>query len=280
MKTRLAAAIERRYGSALRLTGELPGLEALAALNERSVCRRYRPGPVPEEVVGLLCATALAAPTKSDLQQATIVRLADRRSAPRCARSSPARPGSRARRSYSSFAPTAGACDGSSRSAARNSPTSTSTPSSMRRSTLRSHSVPSWPPPSSPASAPAPSARCATTSRRSTSSSRSPTGSSRRRPRARLPRGEGAAQRALGALRHRAHRPLRHRCRRARARRLRCAPRPRLERRQSAPVQHRLARRLRRARQAQEIPIGLTGSDPWGQGWNSVCTSSANEFRP
>jgi nitroreductase/FMN reductase [NAD(P)H] len=77
MKTRLASAIERRYGSALRLPGDLPGLEPLAALNERSVCRRYRPNPVPEEVVRLLCATALAAPTKSDLQQATIVRLAD-----------------------------------------------------------------------------------------------------------------------------------------------------------------------------------------------------------
>jgi FMN reductase [NAD(P)H] len=77
MRARLPAAIERRYGSVLRLTGELPGLEPLAALNERSVCRRYRTDPVPEEVVRLLCATALAAPTKSDLQQATIVRLAD-----------------------------------------------------------------------------------------------------------------------------------------------------------------------------------------------------------
>lgn len=77
MKNRLAAAIERRYGHPLDLSADLPGLDALAALNERSVCRRYRPDAVPEEVVRLLCATALAAPTKSDLQQATIVRLAD-----------------------------------------------------------------------------------------------------------------------------------------------------------------------------------------------------------
>ena len=77
MKTRLAAAIERRYGHPLDLSDDLPRLDALAALNERSVCRRYRPDAVPEEVVRLLCATALAAPTKSDLQQATIVRLAD-----------------------------------------------------------------------------------------------------------------------------------------------------------------------------------------------------------
>ena len=77
MNTRLASAIERRYGSSLRLSADLPGLDALAALNERSVCRRYRPDAVPEDVVRLLCATALAAPTKSDLQQATILRLAD-----------------------------------------------------------------------------------------------------------------------------------------------------------------------------------------------------------
>jgi nitroreductase/FMN reductase [NAD(P)H] len=77
METRLASAIQRRYGSPLRLPGNLPRLDSLAALNERSVCRRYRSDPVPEEVVRLLCATALAAPTKSDLQQATIVRLAD-----------------------------------------------------------------------------------------------------------------------------------------------------------------------------------------------------------
>jgi nitroreductase/FMN reductase [NAD(P)H] len=73
---RIAAATKRRYGSALELDG-LRNLEALATLNERSVCRRYRRDPVPEDVVRLLCATALAAPTKSDLQQATIVRLAD-----------------------------------------------------------------------------------------------------------------------------------------------------------------------------------------------------------
>ena len=73
---RIADATRRRFGTALP-TPDLPGLEALAALNGRSVCRRYRRDPVPEDVVRLLCATALSAPTKSDLQQATIVRLAD-----------------------------------------------------------------------------------------------------------------------------------------------------------------------------------------------------------
>ena len=73
---RIAAAIEHRYGERVA-PPELANLEALAVLNERSVCRRYRSDPVPEALFQLLCATALAAPTKSDLQQATIVRLAD-----------------------------------------------------------------------------------------------------------------------------------------------------------------------------------------------------------
>lgn len=75
--SRIAAAIERRYGAAAQTPGALPEIAALAALNERSVCRRYRPDPVPEALVRLLCATALAAPTKSDLQQATLVRVAE-----------------------------------------------------------------------------------------------------------------------------------------------------------------------------------------------------------
>ena len=75
--SRIAAATERRYGTAVEPPAGLPHLDALAALNERSVCRRYRRDPVPEALVRLLCATALAAPTKSDLQQATLVRVAD-----------------------------------------------------------------------------------------------------------------------------------------------------------------------------------------------------------
>jgi nitroreductase/FMN reductase [NAD(P)H] len=77
IKARLAAALERRYGAGVQLQSELPNLDALAALAERSVCRRYRSDPVPQELMRLLCATALAAPTKSDLQQASLVRVGD-----------------------------------------------------------------------------------------------------------------------------------------------------------------------------------------------------------
>lgn len=72
----IAAAISQRYGERLA-SPALPNLDALAVLNGRSVCRRYKPDPVPEAVLRLLCATALAAPTKSDLQQATLIRVAD-----------------------------------------------------------------------------------------------------------------------------------------------------------------------------------------------------------
>ena len=75
-KDSIAAAIERRYGERLAPPA-LANLDALAVLNGRSVCRRYKPDPVPDAVLRLLCATALAAPTKSDLQQATLIRVAD-----------------------------------------------------------------------------------------------------------------------------------------------------------------------------------------------------------
>ena len=76
--SRLVSAIERRYGERLQVP-DVAHLDALAALNARAVCRRYKADPVPEGVFRLLCATALAAPTKSDLQQATIIRVADPR---------------------------------------------------------------------------------------------------------------------------------------------------------------------------------------------------------
>src|SRR5262245_59974394 len=74
--TRIAAAILRRYAETVDVPEDLPGHDALPAINERSVCRRYRADPVPAPLLRILCATALASPTKSDLQQASIVRVA------------------------------------------------------------------------------------------------------------------------------------------------------------------------------------------------------------
>ena len=90
--TRIAAAIHRRYGETVDVAEDLPGRDALAVMNERAVCRRYRADPVPPALLRLLCATALASPTKSDLQQASVVRVepgdgpgGDRRALPRLA---------------------------------------------------------------------------------------------------------------------------------------------------------------------------------------------------
>jgi nitroreductase len=74
--TRMSATFANRFGAALRAP-RLPHLDALAELAARSVCRSYRQYPVADELVRLLCATALSAPSKSDLQQATIVRVKD-----------------------------------------------------------------------------------------------------------------------------------------------------------------------------------------------------------
>jgi nitroreductase/FMN reductase [NAD(P)H] len=74
-RDRIADATARRFGEPLRTARPLPGGDTLATMNERSVCRNYRPDPVPDDLFRLLCATALAAPTKSDLQQADIVRV-------------------------------------------------------------------------------------------------------------------------------------------------------------------------------------------------------------
>ena len=50
----------------------LPGLDELARLAARRVHRRYTTGAVDPELLRLLCACALSAPSKSDLQQADI----------------------------------------------------------------------------------------------------------------------------------------------------------------------------------------------------------------
>lgn len=75
VQQRIAAAVKRRFGEDLSVPQGLAHPDALAAMNERSVCRNYRNQPVDEGLFTLLCATALSAPSKSDLQQADIVRV-------------------------------------------------------------------------------------------------------------------------------------------------------------------------------------------------------------
>jgi nitroreductase/FMN reductase [NAD(P)H] len=74
----LQAALARRFGENLAVDAELGGLDQLRRLASRRVRRRYLPRRVAPELLRLLCACALSAPSKSDLQQADIVIVRDR----------------------------------------------------------------------------------------------------------------------------------------------------------------------------------------------------------
>lgn len=69
----LAELIERRFGIA---TGAGAGREADGALKtllSHSVCRNFRPEPVTDEMLEIALSAAFSAPSKSDLQQVSLV---------------------------------------------------------------------------------------------------------------------------------------------------------------------------------------------------------------
>jgi len=74
---RVAAAFTTRYGSSVGMPDAQAGATELARMAEHRSLRRYRPDPVSPELLQLLFACALSAPTKSDLQQADIIHVAD-----------------------------------------------------------------------------------------------------------------------------------------------------------------------------------------------------------
>jgi len=69
----IAAALQHRFGEAIPVDENLAGLDALARMASRKVHRRYTDKPVEPALLRLLCACALSAPSKSDLQQSDIV---------------------------------------------------------------------------------------------------------------------------------------------------------------------------------------------------------------
>ena len=79
MTTTVAHGIEQRFGTApsdgVRDAPELPGEPALVRILERRTHRGYRDEPIDEVLVETLLACALSASSKSDLQQASIVRV-------------------------------------------------------------------------------------------------------------------------------------------------------------------------------------------------------------
>ena len=75
---RINAALTERFGAAPLVDPGLPGLDELARQAEHRAHRKYSARPVASELLRLLLACALSAPSKSDLQQADIVQVADR----------------------------------------------------------------------------------------------------------------------------------------------------------------------------------------------------------
>jgi len=73
----LAELIEARFGLPSEAGRTLPAEGTLAAMLARRVCRNYADKPVSEDLMQVLFAAAFSAPSKSDLQQASIVRIAD-----------------------------------------------------------------------------------------------------------------------------------------------------------------------------------------------------------
>src|SRR3954469_965048 len=66
-------SLNRRFGEHLTVDDNLAGLDELARLAGRRVLRRTTDRAVDPALLRLLCACALSAPSKSDLQQADIV---------------------------------------------------------------------------------------------------------------------------------------------------------------------------------------------------------------
>jgi nitroreductase/FMN reductase [NAD(P)H] len=75
---RVASALSERFGAAPAVDAGLPGLDELARMAEHRSHRKYSDRPVAPELLRLLLACALSAPSKSDLQQADVVHIADR----------------------------------------------------------------------------------------------------------------------------------------------------------------------------------------------------------
>ena len=77
MTASLAGLIEARFGLKSEVGKTLPAEGTVAAMLSRRVCRAYAYKPVPEDLMEVVFAAALSAPSKSDLQQASIVRVVD-----------------------------------------------------------------------------------------------------------------------------------------------------------------------------------------------------------
>jgi nitroreductase len=81
MTDNAAATLQRtlfeRFGEDLVVPPNLSGLDELLKTANHRTHRQYLPRPIDRELVRLLCACGLSAPTKSDLQQCDIIIVSD-----------------------------------------------------------------------------------------------------------------------------------------------------------------------------------------------------------
>src|SRR5262249_56584360 len=71
-------SLTERFGEQLRVGDDLSGLDGLARIAAHRVHRRYTAQDVAPDLLRLLCACALSAPSKSDLQQGGILVIRDK----------------------------------------------------------------------------------------------------------------------------------------------------------------------------------------------------------
>ena len=73
----ITQALGERFGERIEVDPALPGLSALEKIAAYRSHRRFLPRVIEPELLRLLCACALSAPSKSDLQQSDIVIVGD-----------------------------------------------------------------------------------------------------------------------------------------------------------------------------------------------------------
>jgi FMN reductase [NAD(P)H] len=79
MSADYAAEWHARFGDDAELTDKLPDIPWLRQVLLRRTHRRYAPRPVPDALLRLLLAAAFSASSKSDFQQASVIRVEERR---------------------------------------------------------------------------------------------------------------------------------------------------------------------------------------------------------
>ena len=74
----IAELIEARFGLPTEAGRSMPAEGTVAQILNHRTHRRYKPDPVPDEVLNVVLAAAHSAPSKSDLQQVAVIVVRDR----------------------------------------------------------------------------------------------------------------------------------------------------------------------------------------------------------